>query len=52
MVSIEFKFNSLLQEKISFELYSYLSSKYTKKNGRKASVQLLLNSIYSLSKVK
>ena len=52
IVSIEFKFNSLLQEKISFELYSYLSSKYTKKNGRKASVQLLLNSIYSLSKVK
>lgn len=52
IVSIEFKFNSLLQEKISSELYSYLSSKYTKKSDRKVSTRLLLNSIYSLSKVK
>jgi hypothetical protein len=52
IVSIELKFNSLLQEKISSELYSFLISKYNKSNDKKASVILLTNSIYFLSKVK
>ena len=52
IVSMEFKFNLLLQEKISSELYSYLSSKYSKNNDKKASTRLLLNSISSLSKAK
>jgi hypothetical protein len=52
IVSIELKFSSLLQEKISFELYSYLSLKYSKNNDKKGSASLLLSSIHSLSKVK
>ena len=52
IVSIELKFNSLLQEKISSELYSSLIFKYTKSNDKKASVILLTNSIHFLSKVK
>lgn len=52
IVSIELKFNSLLQEKISSELYSFLIFKYTKSNDKKASVILLTNSIHFLSKVK
>jgi F0F1-type ATP synthase membrane subunit b/b' len=52
ILSIEFKFNSLLQEKISFELYSFLIFKYAKSNDKKASVMLLTNSIHFLSKVK
>ena len=52
IVSIELKFNSLLQEKISSELYSFLIFKYTKSNDKKSSVILLTNSIHFLSKVK
>lgn len=52
IVSIELKFNSLLQEKISSELYSFLIFKYTKSNDKKSSVMLLTNSIHFLSKVK
>jgi hypothetical protein len=52
IVSIEIKFNSLLQEKISSELYSFLIFKYSKSNDKKASAMLLVNSINFLSKVK
>ena len=52
VVSIESKFNSLLQERISSELYSFLIFKYTKSNDKKASTMLLTNSIHFLSKVK
>ena len=52
ILSIELKFNSLLQEKISFELYSFLIFKYIKSNDKKASTMLLTNSIHFLSKVK
>jgi len=52
IVSIEIKFNSLLQEKISSELYSFLIFKYSKSNDKKASSMLLVNSINFLSKVK
>jgi F0F1-type ATP synthase membrane subunit b/b' len=52
IVSIEIKFNSLLQEKISSELYSFLIFKYSKSNDKKASAMLLVNSIHFLSKVK
>ena len=52
IASIELKFNSLLQEKISSELYSFLIFKYAKNSDKKASVMLLTNSIYFLSKVK
>jgi F0F1-type ATP synthase membrane subunit b/b' len=52
IVSIELKFNSLLQEKISSELYSFLIFKYNKSNDKKVSAMLLKNSIHFLSKVK
>jgi F0F1-type ATP synthase membrane subunit b/b' len=52
IASIELKFNSLLQEKISSELYSFLTFKYAKNSDKKASAMLLTNSIYFLSKVK
>ena len=52
IVSIEIKFNSLLQEKISSELYSFLIFKYIKSNDKKASTMLLTNSINFLCKVK
>ncbi len=52
IVSIEIKFNSLLQEKISSELYSFLIFKYSKSNDKKASAMLLVNSINFLSKIK
>jgi hypothetical protein len=52
IVSVELKFNSLLQEKISFELYSFLIFKYSKSKDKKASVMLLTNSIHFLSKAK
>ena len=51
IVSMEFKFNSLLQEKVSSELHSFLIFKYTKSNNKKASMLLLTNSIHFLSKV-
>jgi hypothetical protein len=52
IISIELKFNSLLQEKISSELHSFLTFKYSQSNDKKASVALLTRSIYFLSKVK
>jgi hypothetical protein len=52
IVSIELKFNSLLQDKISSELYSFLIFKYSKGNDKKTSTMLLTNSIHFLSKVK
>lgn len=52
IVSIEIKFNSFLQEKISSELYSFLIFRYTKSNDKKACKMLLANSIHFLSKVK
>jgi hypothetical protein len=52
IVSIEVKFNSLLQDRISSELYSFLILRYTKSNDKKASIMLLKNSIHFLSKVK
>ena len=52
IVSVELKFNSLLQEKISSELHSFLIFKYAKSNDKKASAMLLTNSIHFLSKVK
>ncbi len=52
ILSTEVKFNSLLQEKISSELYSFLIFKYTKSNDKKALTMLLTNSIHFLSKVR
>lgn len=52
IASVELKFNSLLQEKISFELYSSLILKYSNNSNKKLSTILLTNSIQSLSKVK
>ena len=52
IVSIEVKFNSLLQDRIGSELYSFLILRYAKSNDKKASIILLKNSIHFLSKVK
>lgn len=51
-ISIELKFNSILQEKISSELYSFLSTNYIKNRGKKTSSMFLTSSINFLSKVK
>ena len=50
--SMETKFNSLLQDRISSELNFFLTSRYSKSNDKKASTMLLRNSIHFLSKVK